>query len=692
MGWTAYYYLQRESAPLADDERLRLAEHLGSWSRHPWECEPYELQLAPGPRADGLLAYGMIKLPMTAEHEDAEALLDALTELRGLLEGTRLWASDDWELLGWDDDANRYVLDGEHVADGCPEFADLDGFVSARADVPPAMSQQLTEVLRRVAERQPVDNQLLTEELAADVMMALVDCDDASRELIDELTLVAEMVPSAALLDAGFANYERVVSSPARDLFHRALAGCGEVHPYYVERFLELWKRTGVSRYWYVDLADLPADFLRQPAIEQAMCSDLVNRIDIKYDVSPDRVEMAARIAGQGTGTDSLAALVDIARSGARRKRRFKPIRDQAAESIARRANRDLIPTLLLEVGYGDPDAPTRAVKAARRALETLQDHIPAELRDGRLNDDQLRALRTQEGEWLDRHIGRLEAYRTRPRDQPDHGSGRDASASTGEPYDFFADDAPSGGFDHGPAELIELSLPAPVANQVIRFPAGFEVAVERDGFGERVILRGGPEPLIDWPLEAQRAVAVVRDHAGRTIGLAYRYVDLAEQVDWQIDLPRGVLALGNSIELGVGVRARLDHEIARLQTGPLAADRRRTLILGEQSLAMPDQFRVGLAATLSSEHQLQVIAEIERLMDGIDADGLDVVISLHDEGGSKLCKDDAFRRLLPGATIRVALDFDLDAEIVARVRGIAVRLTGDLETEVVLGPLRYRD
>jgi hypothetical protein len=111
MGWAVYYALNR-AAPLAEAERATLIAHAERWTSHPWQSEAYALHLlAMGEaRRDGdPLAWGWTKLPSDPEHPDVERLLEALSELHGLIEGASVAVQDDLHSVGWT--ARGYALD-----------------------------------------------------------------------------------------------------------------------------------------------------------------------------------------------------------------------------------------------------------------------------------------------------------------------------------------------------------------------------------------------------------------------------------------------------------------------------------------------------------------------------------------------------------------------------------------------------
>lgn len=107
MGWAVSYQLNRQ-APLSEDERALLIDHVGKHNRPKRYYEPYDLQLAEAPRSDQALAWGFTKLHFDRFERDLERLCVALTELRGLFEGTTCFVCCDFGTVLWDEASGAY--------------------------------------------------------------------------------------------------------------------------------------------------------------------------------------------------------------------------------------------------------------------------------------------------------------------------------------------------------------------------------------------------------------------------------------------------------------------------------------------------------------------------------------------------------------------------------------------------------
>jgi hypothetical protein len=104
MGWTVYYTLKRDR-PLDAAERALLEDHNKRHGDREWEREGYHA--APVDEG-GVIARGFTKPPDETDHEDWSALLTAVTELRGLIEGATCEVGDDFECVYWDDGEEAY--------------------------------------------------------------------------------------------------------------------------------------------------------------------------------------------------------------------------------------------------------------------------------------------------------------------------------------------------------------------------------------------------------------------------------------------------------------------------------------------------------------------------------------------------------------------------------------------------------
>jgi len=109
MSWWVTIHAARKRA-LTKNERTALAQHVEDWAGKDWEIMPYALTVPPRKDPSGLIAYGSMQLPLDLEGGDAETLMVALTELRGLLPGVDLRVEDDQGLVGWDEAQGSFDL------------------------------------------------------------------------------------------------------------------------------------------------------------------------------------------------------------------------------------------------------------------------------------------------------------------------------------------------------------------------------------------------------------------------------------------------------------------------------------------------------------------------------------------------------------------------------------------------------
>jgi len=109
MSWWVTVHVARKRA-LSKKEREALAQHVEAWAGKAWEIMPYTLKVPPKKDPSGLVAYGSQQLPLDPDGGDAETLVMALTELRGLLPGADLRVEDDQGLVGWDDERGCFDL------------------------------------------------------------------------------------------------------------------------------------------------------------------------------------------------------------------------------------------------------------------------------------------------------------------------------------------------------------------------------------------------------------------------------------------------------------------------------------------------------------------------------------------------------------------------------------------------------
>ena len=122
MSWWVTFHAARKRA-LTTKEREALAQHVEAWACKDWEIMPYALKVPPRKDPSGLIAYGELQLPLDPDGGDADTLMSALTELRGWLPGVDLRVADDQQLVGWDDEQDRFDLlaDAEQ-----PELGDFE--------------------------------------------------------------------------------------------------------------------------------------------------------------------------------------------------------------------------------------------------------------------------------------------------------------------------------------------------------------------------------------------------------------------------------------------------------------------------------------------------------------------------------------------------------------------------------------
>jgi hypothetical protein len=113
MGWTVYYKLERDT-PLTTSEQGRLTAHVAAYADHPWEREGFVLSF---PASGACLAQGFTKPPDDTDHDDWRVLLQAVTQLRTMIDGATLSVGDDYDCVYWDEDAVAY---SNGLVDGSP--------------------------------------------------------------------------------------------------------------------------------------------------------------------------------------------------------------------------------------------------------------------------------------------------------------------------------------------------------------------------------------------------------------------------------------------------------------------------------------------------------------------------------------------------------------------------------------------
>jgi hypothetical protein len=108
--WKAEWAVTRTLA-LTAEERQAVATHVQRWRRD--RLPDYDAWLADGASGDAAtIVWGDLVLPDDAHAPEVEALLEALSELRGLVAGAACIVADEHQLIGWDEAAGSYVLGG----------------------------------------------------------------------------------------------------------------------------------------------------------------------------------------------------------------------------------------------------------------------------------------------------------------------------------------------------------------------------------------------------------------------------------------------------------------------------------------------------------------------------------------------------------------------------------------------------
>lgn len=97
--------------PLAPEELDALCEHVRRRS-DAFQLMGYDLHLATEPRSDGLVAMGRYSTWYDPDEPEIRMLLEALTELRGVVAGATLEVWDSFELIGWDRSQDRFEMMG----------------------------------------------------------------------------------------------------------------------------------------------------------------------------------------------------------------------------------------------------------------------------------------------------------------------------------------------------------------------------------------------------------------------------------------------------------------------------------------------------------------------------------------------------------------------------------------------------
>ncbi len=683
MSWTVYYYLQRQERPLSGPEREILADHTARWCDRSWECEPYHLALAPESRPDGLLGCGAVKLPQDPDHDDVNVLLAALGELRGAVDGARLWVADDHEMVAWSQEDGGYVLDEPGAGEEVPEFEAVDDFVSARAHRPPPLGDRLREVLARLRARDPISAAVLTPELAGELVAALIACDHEARAILGELELLAEMLRPELVVAAGWEVYPRLSGTPAWFVFRRVMDAVDAFDPF-VDPFLREWDRPGCSRYHYVDLESMPDGLLGHPRIEARMCDELVNWRETAQLHGTDRVELAALVAARGSATETLVALVELARRSMRRRKEYCSERVAAAEALAFRATAEVVPSLRLEVTFADAGEMTRAARHAQAALERLGQ---PPVQPGSLSPEEIDEAERLEARWCQEHEPLIARLRRSPAPaEPSVGSG------AGEPRDFFELDVePAGASD-------EVAVPFAVNNPVLGIAQGGLVlsAVPGD-YSDRLRVRAELEPRVP-ALQLVRCSAVVRDAGRRAVGIDPEWPDasLAETtvVEWEHSLASGVLYLGTTVNLRLVLEAALEGELGRANLDLKRPSGRGRASL-ELALRVAEEPLLVLAATAAlaaaAPPELVLTCELSCAHPSEDVHHVNLQFDLLDAGGEVVATREEHISVPPIGSVIEAVQLELPGDAASRVAALRVRGRGQLRLCVDLPGLRYR-
>ena len=109
MSWNVYFRVLRET-PLEPDELDALARQSRAVHRN---LSDYDLVLAIQPDGDPTVAHGHAERYYDPDDAEVRQLLDAITQLRGLLPDARVEVWDDFELIGWNKDTQAFDFMGQ---------------------------------------------------------------------------------------------------------------------------------------------------------------------------------------------------------------------------------------------------------------------------------------------------------------------------------------------------------------------------------------------------------------------------------------------------------------------------------------------------------------------------------------------------------------------------------------------------
>lgn len=296
MGYTIYYKVIREHA-LSADEQVALADHARAWRSLEWEREMYALTVATNERRDGLIAEGYTKVGYDLESTDAQQLLEALTELRGLLEQAVVYVRDDLELVAWDPGDGAYVFAEPHEQQWPPSSSIDDGVlghaladsVTVSGDEAPAPVYTASELLRALAD---LDGGAIFRSWAMEPSPRIAPPSRAA-----QLEKLLRGLPPDEVQRAAWSEYGDMCESPAWPVVD-ALAADADPEAVASE-VLAVWMRSDTDSYWHSGLETrLPRAFVSAPSIEAQLIADLVNWQQMHSASEQSRVAVAARLLG----------------------------------------------------------------------------------------------------------------------------------------------------------------------------------------------------------------------------------------------------------------------------------------------------------------------------------------------------------------------------------------------------------
>ena len=309
MGWTAYYQLLRDR-PLDEAEAVKLCDFIRKTNRKPWDGESFGLRLSRDARPDHVLAHGAQKFPRADESDDQERLLGVLTELSKLIEDVEVRVEDDFNVFGWDDDANEAAMDGPTTE--LVSIKDYDSFESPEKLLGPRPEPLPTAVDELLAGAKPHRKMVAS----ALVEYANMPAEDPRREALEN---VLRATPALMRVQAALYTFGLLTgSTEALQIVAAAQPSTDEVASI-VEDFLVQWEKPrGV--YWFElllsSLGKTTLDALaRIPKIEKKMRGDLRKAVD---EDAPDLTYRCARAAatmlGRSRSRQALYVLIQTAR------------------------------------------------------------------------------------------------------------------------------------------------------------------------------------------------------------------------------------------------------------------------------------------------------------------------------------------------------------------------------------------